>query len=282
MLDNRKKKELEKLALRIRIGTVEGIMSRGFGHIGGALSIADALAVLYGDIMDVDPQNPGKKDRDRLVCSKGHAGPAVYAVLGIMGYFPYDEIRTLNQPGTRFPSHCDRRKTPGIDMTTGSLGQGTSVAVGMALGAMIRRRKNRVFLITGDGEINEGQVWEAAMFAAAKKIRNLVWIVDNNKKQLDGYTDDVLYDPGIADKFRAFGFETHTVDGHDVGKLHEVLSERPADKPCAVIMDTVKGKGIKEVEQTVNNHSMTVSQEVFDGWLSLLRSELDTLEREET
>jgi transketolase len=268
------KKDLEKFALQIRIGTVECIKSRGFGHIGGSLSVADALAVLYGTVMHVDPANPQKPDRDKVVCSKGHAGPALYATLALKGYFPYEDLKTLNQPGTNFPSHCDRNKTPGIDMTTGSLGQGTSLAVGMATGDLIKGRDCRTFLIVGDGELDEGQVWEAAMFTAAKKIKNLVWLVDWNKKQLDGYTKDILDTFDLEEKFRAFGFDACTIDGNDVEQLYGALTKEAADKPIAIIMDTVKGKGVAEIESTMGNHSMTVKTEKFDEWLSELHAKL--------
>jgi transketolase len=220
--------------------------------------------------MNVDPKDPKKADRDKLVCSKGHAGPAVYATLALKGYFPYEKLMTLNQPGTDLPSHCDRNKTPGVDMTTGSLGQGTSTAVGMALGDRLQGRDCRTFLIVGDGEIDEGQVWEAAMFTAAKKLTNLVWMVDWNKKQLDGYTKDILDSGDLEKKFAAFGFDACTVDGHDVEKLYEALSKKAQDKPIAIILDTVKGKGVTAVEETMKNHSMNVGQEVFDEWLKEL------------
>ena len=263
-------KKLEEFALKIRIGTVECIKSRGFGHIGGSLSVADLLAVLYGEVMNVDPADPKKEDRDKLVCSKGHAGPAVYATLALKGYFPYEKLMTLNQPGTDLPSHCDRKKTPGIDMTTGSLGQGTSTAVGLALGDRLQGRDCRTYLVVGDGEAEEGQVWEAAMFTAAKKLTNLVWIIDWNKKQLDGYVKDIN-DPGDFEaKFKAFGFDAVTVDGHNVEALYEALTKKAEDKPIAVILDTVKGKGVSAVEETMMNHSMKVGQEVFDGWLAEL------------
>lgn len=263
-------RKLQEFALQIRIGTVECIKSRGFGHIGGSLSVADVLAVLYGSVMNVDPKDPKKADRDKLVCSKGHAGPAVYATLALKGYFPYEKLMTLNQPGTDLPSHCDRNKTPGVDMTTGSLGQGTSTAVGMALGDRLQGRDCRTFLIVGDGEIDEGQVWEAAMFTAAKKLTNLVWMVDWNKKQLDGYTKDILDSGDLEKKFAAFGFDACTVDGHDVEKLYEALTKKAQDKPIAIILDTVKGKGVTAVEETMKNHSMNVGQEVFDEWLKEL------------
>lgn len=213
--------------------------------------------------------------RDKLVCSKGHAGPAVYAALGLKGFFPYENIRTLNQPGTSFPSHCDRKQTPGIDMTTGSLGQGTSLAVGMALGDRLKGRDCRTYLIVGDGELNEGQVWEAAMFTAAKKVTNLVWLVDNNKKQLDGYTRDILDTGDLRKKFEAFGFEAVRIDGHDVTQLYETLTGERKDRPLAVILDTIKGKGVKEVETAMGNHSMSMPEETYDRWLEELRGGLE-------
>lgn len=271
-------KELQKLALEIRIGIVEEIQTRGFGHIGGSLSLADALAVLYGAVMRYDSQNPKWPDRDKLVCSKGHAGPGVYATLAVKGFFPYEDLKTLNQPGTYLPSHCDKNKTPGVDMTTGSLGQGTSAAVGIALGDRLKGRDSRTYLLVGDGESDEGQVWEAAMFTAAKKITNLIWLVDDNKKQLDGYTQDVLPIFDLEAKFAAFGFDARRVDGNDIAQVYDALTAPIGDKPRAIILDTVKGKGIREVEETMGNHSMTVAAEVCDKWLAGLREELAGLE----
>lgn len=271
-------KALQKLALEIRIGIVEQIRARGFGHIGGSLSIADALAVLYGKVMRYDPQNPRWPERDKLVCSKGHAGPAVYAALAISGFFPYEELKTLNQPGTHLPSHCDKNKTPGVDMTTGSLGQGTSLAVGIALGDKLKGRDSKTYLFVGDGESDEGQVWEAAMFTAAKRLTNIVWLVDDNKKQLDGNTQDVLPLFDLAAKFAAFGFDAQRVDGNDVGQVYAALTAPVGDKPRAIILDTVKGKGIPEVENTLGNHSMTVAPEVCDKWLAALNAQLAHME----
>lgn len=271
-------KELQKLALEIRIGIVEEIQARGFGHIGGSLSLADALAVLYGAVMRYDSQNPKWPDRDKLVCSKGHAGPGVYATLAVKGFFPYEDLKTLNQPGTYLPSHCDKNKTPGVDMTTGSLGQGTSAAVGIALGDRLKGRDSRTYLLVGDGESDEGQVWEAAMFTAAKKITNLIWLVDDNKKQLDGYTQDVLPIFDLEAKFAAFGFDARRVDGNDIAQVYDALTAPIGDKPLAIILDTVKGKGIREVEETMGNHSMTVAADVCDKWLAGLRGELAGLE----
>jgi len=275
-MDAELKKSLQKFAGQIRIGTVESIKSRGFGHIGGALSVCDALAVLYGAQMNVDSKNPKMPERDKFVCSKGHAGPAVYTTLALKEFFPYEEIKTLNQPGTKFPSHCDMNKTPGIDMTTGSLGQGTSTAAGIALGDKIKGRNNRVFLFVGDGEINEGQCWEAFMFAAAKKLSNLVVMIDDNKKQLDGYTADILNTGDLAAKMTAFGFDTVRINGNDVEALYDALenTKKGGDKPFAIVMDTVKGKGVTEVEETVANHSMAVGDDKFDAWLDQLNADL--------
>lgn len=270
--------ELEKFAMQIRIALLDTLKARGFGHIGGSMSVVDALAVLYGGVMKIDPNNPNWPERDKLICSKGHAGPAVYATLALKGYFPYEKLMTLNQPGTDLPSHCDHNKTTGIDMTTGSLGQGTSLAVGVALGDRLKGRDSRTFLIVGDGECNEGQVWEAAMFTAAKKLTNLVWLIDWNKKQLDGYTAEVLDPFNLEEKFRAFGFDACTINGNDVEQLQSALTKQAGEKPFAIIMDTVKGKGIREVEETASNHSMSPSKEKFDQWLADLRGELTAME----
>ena len=258
---------------------MEALKARGFGHVGGSLSIADALAVLYGSVMRYDPKNPAWEQRDKLICSKGHAGPAVYAALALRGFFPYEQLVTLNQPHTNLPSHCDRNKTPGVDMTTGSLGQGTSLAVGMAMGDMLKGFDSRTFLIVGDGEANEGQVWEAAMFTAAKRITSLTWLIDNNKKQLDGYTKDVLNPFDFEEKFRSFGFEAISIDGNDVEQLENALTRRPIDKPIAIILNTVKGKGVEEVENTMGNHSMTPPPEAFDRWLAELHQKLEAAEK---
>ncbi len=274
--------ELEILATKIRIGIMDGIKARGFGHIGGSLSIADTLAVLYGAVMRVDPKNPRWQERDKLVCSKGHAGPAIYATLGLMGYFPYDEIKTLNQPGTNFPSHCDRNKTPGVDMTTGSLGQGTSLAAGMAMGDKLMGRDSRMYLIVGDGELNEGQPWESFMFMSSKKLDNLTVFIDWNKKQLDGLVSDISDPLDFKRKFEAFGFDTQQVNGRDIkGILHAVRqTEKVKGVPHAIILDSIKGAGVKEVEETFSNHSMTVGQDAFDRWIHGLKEELSVLEGE--
>ena len=281
MLTTEKRHELKKLALKMRIAALEAFKNRGFGHVGGSLSMIDALAVLYGGVMRIDPKNPQKPDRDKLVCSKGHSGPGVYAALAVMGYFPYEELKTLNRPGTHLPSHCDRKLTPGVDMSTGSLGQGTSLAVGMALGDKLRGRDSKTYLIVGDGEADEGQVWEAAMFTAAKKVTNLVWLIDNNHKQLDGPTATVLETFDLRAKFEAFGFEAIRIDGNDLDQLHDALTRPIGDKPLCIVLDTVKGKGVKEVEEAGSNHSMDKPTEVWERWQQGVKGELAALEQGE-
>lgn len=272
------KQEIAKLkadAARIRIAALTAIHSLGNGHVGGSLSICDALAVLYSREMNYDPKDPKKPDRDKLVTSKGHAGPAVYGALAVHGFFPYEELCTLNKPGTHLPSHTDRNLTPGVDMTTGSLGQGTSLAAGMALGDKLKGRSSRVFVIVGDGETDEGQVWEAFSFAAAKKLSNYVVLLDWNKKQLDGTTADILPMGDYRAKFEAFGFDTQLVKGGDMEALAAALeyTRKGGDKPFAIIMDTVKGAGVKEVEETVMNHSISVNDEQFARWKADLEAE---------
>ena len=280
MMDQKEVKALKAFAVRIRLATLEAIHAIGSGHVGGALSIADVLAVLYGREMNVRAEDPRWPDRDKLVCSKGHAGPGVYGTLALKGYFPYEELKTLNRNGTRLPSHCDRTKTPGIDVTTGSLGQGTSQAVGLALGDRLKGRKDRVFLIVGDGEMDEGQCWEAFAFAAARKLGNLVVLIDWNKKQLDGLCDDVLPMGSFAQKMTAFGFDTVQVDGNDVEAVAAALerTRQGGDKPYAIVMDTVKGAGIEEVSNMVMNHSIPVNDEKYEKWTGELKAELATLE----
>ena len=279
-MELKEKKALQAFAVKIRMAALDAIHSIGSGHIGGAMSIADVLAVLYGREMNVRPEDPKWADRDKLVVSKGHAGPSVYGTLALKGYFPYEELKTLNRGGTRLPSHCDRNKTPGIDVTTGSLGQGTSQAAGLALGDKLKGRKNRVFLIVGDGEANEGQCWESFMFASAKQLGNLVVLIDWNKRQLDGYSDEVLPMGDFVAKMEAFGFDTVKVDGSDVEAIAKALerTRKGGVKPYAIILDTVKGHGISDVENTEMNHSMPVNDERYEKWTAELKAELAELE----
>ncbi len=255
---------LEDKAKEIRVNIIEMIGDLGIGHIGGCLSLAELLAVLYYDVMQVDPTNPRWEGRDRLVCSKGHAGPALYAVLAMKGFFPRDDLFTLNRSGTNFPSHCDRLRTPGIDMTTGSLGQGMSAAVGMAAGLKVKNNPATVYCIIGDGESQEGQIWEAAMFAAARKLDNLVAFTDYNRMQIDATTDEINSLDPLDDRWRAFGWNTCVVDGHDVAALRQAIAAARATqgKPSMIVMNTIKGKGAAFSEGKLGSHNMPVTKEM--------------------
>lgn len=275
--------QLEQLAVNIRLGAMRAFRARGFGHVGGALSVADLLAVLYGSVMRYDPSRPDWPERDKLVCSKGHAGPAVYTALALCGYFPMDWLDTLNQPGTRLPSHCDHRRTPGIDMTTGSLGQGFSTAVGLALGDRLRGRDSQVYLIVGDGELNEGQVWEAAQFAAHHKLDNLIAFCDHNGKQLDGPTREIITIDNIASCFAAFGWQTQTVDGQDVVAIDSAVEKARLQpgKPHMVVLETTKGAGVTRFEQMAANHHFAVPPELADEAVAELQARLWQLQQQE-
>lgn len=263
MLTQEKIKELNSFAAQIRIETIKSMESIGVGHLGGAMSIADALAVLYGAVMKYDPKNPRWEERDWFVMSKGHAGPALYAALAIKGFFPKETLLTLNQPKTILPSHCDRQKTPGVDMSTGSLGQGMSTALGVALGLLMDKKPNTVYLAVGDGECDEGQIWEGALFASAKKIHNVIMFIDLNQKQLDGYTKDICDLGDIRQKFEDFGWFSQSIDGHNVEEIYDAiqLAKAQNEKPSMIALNTVKGKGCKFCEEASYNHNMTVSAE---------------------
>jgi len=251
-------KRLKQVALEIRKLTIEEIGNFGSGHIGGSMSIVEMLTYLYYHEMRIDPSDPKKEDRDRFVCSKGHAGPAVYATLATKGYFPLEELKTLNQGGTNLPSHCDRTKTVGIDMSTGSLGQGLSAACGLALAHKVDKKDSRVFAIIGDGESQEGQNWEAAMFAAHYKLDNLIAFTDYNRMQIDGITDDIMNLGDIEGKWKTFGWFVQRTDGHDLEAMHQAIAHAKAqkDKPSMIILDTIKGKGASFCEGKVTNHNM--------------------------
>ncbi len=255
---------MRRLSADIRIETVKAIREAGSGHIGGSISIADVLAVLYGGVMNIRPDDPKWEDRDWLVLSKGHAGPGLYAALALSGYFPMDWLKTVNKPGTRLPSHCDMKRTPGIDMTTGSLGQGLSAAVGIALGNRIKGKSSYVYCIVGDGEINEGQIWEAAQTAAHYEVDHLIVFVDWNKKQLDGPLEKINNPHNIADRFEAFGFETQTVKGYDVEDIYSAIQRAKSGfgKPSVIVLDTMKGLGVCFAEEAVFNHFMTVDEKM--------------------
>lgn len=254
---------MKNLSKEIRLETLRMLKKRGFGHIGGSLSIVETLSVLYGDIMNIDPSNPDWDERDYIVLSKGHAGPALYSTLAIKGYFDKDMLLTLNNNGTRLPSHCDRLLTPGIDMTTGSLGQGISSAVGIAMALKLEGKENRVFTIVGDGEMNEGQVYEAIQFAYHQKLDNLVIFIDENKLQLDGYTKDILDQGDMVKKMQGFGLDTVRVDGHNELNIKEAIERALAKKgvPSCIVLDTVKSKGFVTLENNTGNHHVRFSDE---------------------
>lgn len=258
---------LKEKCIEIRKSILTEIGTLGVGHLGGSLSIVELLVTLYNNHMNIDPKDPKKEGRDRLVVSKGHSGPAVYAVLADLGYFPKDWLLTLNKPGTNLPSHCDMNRTPGIDMTTGSLGQGFSCAVGIALASKLKSDGAKIYTIIGDGETQEGQVWEAAMFASHKNLNNLIAFTDYNKLQLDGEVKDICGIEPLDKKWEAFGWNVWTVDdGNDCEKINEaILEAKNSDKPVMIILNTVKGSGIKFAEDAgVSNHSMNVSKEMFE------------------
>ena len=262
-MDKETEAYLKSQAKEIRKLTIDEIAGFGVGHIGGSMSIADILALLYFHRMKVDPQKPRWEDRDHLVVSKGHSGPVVYATLALKGFFPKDWLSTLNIGGTSLPSHCDRNKTPGIDMSTGSLGQGLSVAIGIALGLRMDKKTSTVYTIIGDGESDEGQIWEGALFGGFHKLTNLVAFTDCNKQQLDGYTKDVLDLGDLAAKWASFGWFTQEVDGHDIAALDAAIEKALAqkEKSSMIIMHTIKGKGCFFAEGIENNHSMSFDTE---------------------
>lgn len=268
MLDKDKIKELKRFSKQIQIETIKEIASLGVGHLGGSLSISDLLAVLYGNQMKYDPKNPKWEERDWFVCSKGHAGPAVYATLALTGFIPMSQLETLNRPGTNLPSHCDRTKTPGIDMTTGSLGQGASTAAGIALAHKMNHAPNYTYVVFGDGEIDEGQVWEMALFAHTKKLSNLIAFVDHNKLQIDGTTEEVCDLGDIAGKFESFGWFAQSVDGHDVEAINEAIerAKSQGERPSMIVLHTVKANGWSKAANTAGSHSMNISpQQLADA-----------------
>jgi transketolase len=250
-------------AAQIRLETLKEFANLGFGHVGGAMSIVETLAVLYGGVLKIDPGNPHWEERDWFVCSKGHAGPSVYATLALKGYFPKEMLLTLNQGGTNLPSHCDRNKTIGIDMTTGSLGQGISTAIGVALGNRLNKRRNYVYLILGDGELNEGQIWEGVLFANHFKVDNLIAFVDYNKQQLDGYTKDIMDLGDVAAKFTSFGWHAQDIDGHDTDAIYDAIEKAKTvkGKPSVIVLNTCKGKGCTFAEGLELNHHMAFTKE---------------------
>ncbi|MCI9377793.1 MAG: transketolase [Eubacterium sp.] len=248
--------ELQKMTLNVRKEIIKSLHSAGAGHPGGSLSAAELFTYLYFEELNVDPKNPQKEDRDRFVLSKGHTAPGLYAALAFRGFFPVEDLMSLRHTGSYLQGHPDMKQTPGVDMSTGSLGQGLSVAVGMALAAKMDHKDYRVYAMCGDGEIQEGQIWEAAMFAGYRKLDNLVVIVDNNRLQIDGYIEDVCSPYPMDKKFEAFHFHTINIDGHNFEEIATAFEEAKTvkGKPTVIIARTVKGQGVSFMEDEVSWH----------------------------
>lgn len=265
--------ELKKIANRVRQGIIEGVYSAKSGHPGGSLSAADIYTYLYFEEMNVDPKDPRKADRDRFVLSKGHTAPGYYATLAERGFFPVEDLKTLRHIGSYLQGHPDRKHIPGVDMSSGSLGQGISAAVGMALAAKIDGDAYRTYTLLGDGEIQEGQVWEAAMFAGAKKLDNLVVIVDNNNLQIDGEVSEVNTPYPITDKFAAFNFHVVEADAHDFNSLKAAFDEAKATKgmPTAIIAKSVKGKGVSFMENKAGWHGKAPNDAEYEQAMEELK-----------
>ncbi len=260
-----KKEELQNIANEVRKSIIVGTHAAKSGHPGGSLSCADMLTYLYFEEMNVDPANPDDMDRDRFVLSKGHSAPALYGVLAERGFIPKEDIDSLRKPDSYLQGHPDMKNTPGVDMSAGSLGQGFSTAVGMALAAKMDGKAYRTYAVLGDGEIEEGQIWEAAMFAGHRKLDNLVAIIDNNNLQIDGTLDEVCSPYPIEQKFEAFNFHVLDINGHDFDEIKVALDEAKTikDKPTAIIMRTVKGKGVSYMENQVGWHGKAPDDELF-------------------
>ena len=256
---------LEAKARKLRDDCIEMIGHFGVGHIGGCMSVMDALTVIYYDKGHMDPKNPKMVDRDRVIMSKGHAGPAMYSVLRDLGYFPEDWIDTLNKNGTNLPSHCDMNKTPGIDMTAGSLGQGISCAVGMAIAAKMDKNPATIYCFIGDGESDEGQVWEASMYAGSHGLDNFILFLDYNKMQLDGPVSIINELAPVDAKWEAFNFFVQKVNGHDIEAIANAIDKAKAQKgkPSMIILDTIKGYGASFTEGVANCHSMSITEEMW-------------------
>ena len=280
-MDATLKKQLEITATKVRMGIIEGVFNAKAGHPGGSLSVADTLTYLYMARMNVNPQDPLMADRDRLVLSKGHTAPALYSVLAHRGFFPVEELKTLRKIGSRLQGHPVLGKIPGVDMSTGSLGQGVSAACGMALSGKITNDTYKVYAILGDGEIEEGQVWESAMFAAHYQLDNLVFVVDNNNLQIDGPITQVMNPYPIDEKFAAFGWHVITIDGHDFDAIEKAFNEAEtvANQPTVIIQKTVKGKGVSYMENNVAWHGAAPNEEQYNIAMSELKSHLEELEK---
>ena len=279
-MDAIKRKQLKIKACKARMGIIEGVFNAKSGHPGGSLSCVDIVTYLYFNHMNIDPQNPKMEDRDRFVLSKGHAAPALYSVLSLRGFFPVEEMKTLRKSDSMLQGHPSIKYTPGVDMCTGSLGQGISTACGMALGAKLDGKNFRVYTILGDGEIQEGQVWEAAMFASAKGLDTLVAVVDNNGLQIDGKISEVNSPYPIAEKFKAFGWNVIEICAHSFDEIDAAFNAAAEfkGKPSVIVANSVKGKGVSFMEDQVSWHGSAPNAEQYEQAMSELSQALIELE----
>lgn len=280
LMDSSEIKQLQILAAKSRMGAILGTYHAKSGHPGGSLSAADIFTYLYFKEMNVKPEQPDWEDRDRFVLSKGHCCPSLYATLALKGYFDWNELTVLRHVGAMLQGHPDMKGTPGIDMSTGSLGQGISAACGMALAAKLDNKDYRTYTVLGDGEVEEGQVWEAAMFASHNKLDNLVVIVDQNGLQIDGTVEEVAGIEPLDKKFESFGFEVIKIDGHDFEQIASALDKAKTvkGKPTAILAKTVKGKGVSFMENQVGWHGTAPNKEQFEQATAELQAEIDRLE----
>ena len=280
IMTSSEKKRLEITACKVRMGIIEGTHAAKSGHPGGSLSAADVFTYLFFQEMNVDPRNPQWEDRDRFVLSKGHTAPGMYAALAHRGFFPVEDLLTLRHIGSHLQGHPNMNTTPGVDMSTGSLGQGISAAAGMALAAKYQQKSNRVYTLLGDGEIQEGQVWEACMFAAHYKLDNLCVIIDNNGLQIDGNIADVMSPYPIPEKLEAFGFHVESVDGHDFDQLEAAFNaaRNVKGKPTAIVMHTTKGKGVSFMENEAGWHGKGPNDKEYEQAMDELKAALAELE----
>lgn len=264
--------ELVKMAVNVRRDIVEMIANVNSGHPGGSLSATDLVTALYFNVLNHDPKNPSWEDRDRFILSKGHACPVLYSCMARTGYFPYEELKTLRQINSRIQGHPEVRKLPGIEASTGSLGQGLSIGIGLAEGAKLTGKSYRTYVLTGDGELDEGQIWEAALYCGHKKVDNLVVIVDYNKQQLDGWIDQIMPLDPLSDKWKAFGWEVIEINGHDMNEILNAYkkAEETKGKPTVIIANTIKGKGVSFMENNLEFHGAAPNKEQLEQALKEL------------
>ena len=279
-MTSQEKNQLAITACKVRMGIIESTHAAKCGHPGGSMSAADLFTYLYFKELNVDPANPKWEDRDRFVLSKGHTAPGLYAALALRGFFPVEDLLTLRKVGSYLQGHPNMNSVPGVDMSTGSLGQGVSTACGMALAAKVQGKNNRVYTLLGDGEIQEGQVWEACMLANHYKLDNLCIIIDNNGLQIDGDIAKVMSPYPIVDKLEAFGFHTQAIDGHDLEAIGAALDTAKTIKgrPCAIVMKTVKGKGVSFMENNAGWHGVAPNDEQYEQAMNELKAQLSELE----